>query len=330
MPGNREEKQEQPHLAVRGAVVTGVTGVVGSALAAELVRRGIRVLALVRPDSPNRNHLPKDPLLTTADCPLEALGSFVPPEEGGWDAFFHLGWAGTKGPSREDPDIHTENIRYALDAVRLARRLGCRVFVGAGSQAEYGRVSAPLEPDTPERPESAYGIGKLAAGRMTRLQCRREGIRHVWTRILSVYGPGDGPRTLVTSLITSLLEGEKPLTTAGGQIWDLLYSGDAARALLAAAERGADGKTYLIASGEARTLRSQIETIRDAVSPGAAVGFGEIPYSPRQVMYLAADIRETERDLGWRPEVSLAEGARRTAEQIRRQAEAKRIQQEEV
>ena len=81
---------------------------------------------------------------------------------------------------------------------------------------------------------------------------------------------------------------------------------------------------------EARTLRSQIETIRDAVSPGAAVGFGEIPYSPRQVMYLAADIRETERDLGWRPEVSLAEGARRTAEQIRRQAEAKRIQQEEV
>ena len=134
----------------------------------------------------------------------------------------------------------------------------------------------------------------------------------------------------MTSLITSLLEGEKPLTTAGGQIWDLLYSGDAARALLAAAERGADGKTYLIASGEARTLRSQIETIRDAVSPGAAVGFGEIPYSPRQVMYLAADIRETERDLGWRPEVSLAEGARRTAEQIRRQAEAKRIQQEEV
>ena len=99
MPGNREEKQEQPHLAVRGAVVTGATGVVGSALAAELVRRGIRVLALVRPDSPNRNHLPKDPLLTTADCPLEALGSFVPPAEGGWDAFFHLGWIRRSGRS---------------------------------------------------------------------------------------------------------------------------------------------------------------------------------------------------------------------------------------
>ncbi|MDO4620258.1 MAG: NAD(P)-dependent oxidoreductase [Lachnospiraceae bacterium] len=302
----------------QSAVITGATGVVGTALVEELLHRGIRVLALLREGSPNNDRLPAHPLLTIKNCSLDRLGTFENPSDQPWDVFYHLGWTGTKGKDRFDPYIHTENVRYALDAAALAARLGCGMFIGAGSQAEYGRVEAKLTPQALTSPENAYGIAKLCAGQMTREYCRTLGLQHVWTRILSVYGPNDGPATLVTSLINSLLQGEKPSCTEGEQIWDLLYAGDAAEALYLAAANGRNGETYLIASGQELTLRSQIECIRDAVAPGAEIGFGEKPYAPRQVMYLAADISKTTEDLGWRPHTSLREGALKTAAVMRK------------
>lgn len=294
-------------------VMTGASGVVGTALVRELLDAGKEVLVLAREGSPRNGRLPVHAGLTVCECSLEHLKSFRNPSDRPWDVFFHLGWTGTKGADRYNPYIHTRNVEYALDAAALAEKLGCGQFVGAGSQAEYGRTEEKLTPETREKPENAYGIAKLCAGQMTREYCRQLGLQHVWTRILSVYGPNDGEKTLVTSLIRSLLAGETPHCTKGEQVWDLLYCRDAAKALMLAAGNGRDGRTYLIASGEERTLRDQICEIRDAVAPGARIGFGDIPYAPRQVMHLTADISVTEDELCWEPETTLTEGARETA-----------------
>lgn len=87
--------------------------------------------------------------------------------------------------------LQNYNVIYALDAVELAHCCGCRTFVGAGSQAEYGRFEGKLRPDTPAFPENGYGMAKLCAGEMTRIQAHKYGIKHIWARILSVYGPYD-------------------------------------------------------------------------------------------------------------------------------------------
>ena len=81
-----------------------------------------------------------------------------------------------------------------IDAVRTAAAMGCRVFVGTGSQAEYGRVDGVLRADTPTNPENGYGMAKLCAGQMSRTEAAALGMDHVWARILSVYGPHDGPQ----------------------------------------------------------------------------------------------------------------------------------------
>ena len=303
------------------AVVSGATGVVGTALVRELLGSGRDVLALVREGSPRNTRLPSDPHLTVCECSLEHLGEFRNPSDKPWDVFFHLGWTGTKGQDRYNPYIHMRNVEYALDACALAKRLGCGQFIGTGSQAEYGRSNENLTPDTKENPENAYGIAKLCAGQMTREYCRQIGLQHIWTRILSVYGPNDGETTLVTSLVRALLRGERPRTTPGEQIWDLLYSADAAEALMLAAGNGRDGRIYMIASGQERTLRDQIGEIRDAVAPGREIGFGEMEYAERQVMYLAADISRTEEELGWHPRTSLAQGAALVAEAMKRSGE---------
>ena len=81
------------------------------------------------------------------------------------------------------------------------KALGCKVFLGAGSQAEYGRVSGILRPDTPAFPENGYGMAKLCAGQMSRVECQTLGMDHVWARILSVYGPHDGPATMISGTV---------------------------------------------------------------------------------------------------------------------------------
>lgn len=315
--------------SVKRAIVTGATGVLGSALVKELNRCGIEVLALVREGSSHNERIPdiegNDPenlpagwngksRIKKAVCPLDRMSSFEVPEGSEpYDVFYHLGWAGTKGRERSDPRIHTKNIGYALDAADLAARYGCGCFIGAGSQAEYGRTEERLKPYTPVFPENAYGIAKLCAGQMTREYAHGLGMRHIWTRILSVYGPNDGGKTLITYMIGELLLGHVPETTKGEQVWDYLYADDAAKCLRMLGEHAenCDGKTYLIASGKERTLRSYIEELRDIVSPGAEIGFGKIPYGKRQVMHLSADISLTEKDTGWKPETSFAEGIRR-------------------
>jgi nucleoside-diphosphate-sugar epimerase len=226
---------------------------------------------------------------------------------------------GTTGEARNDTGLQTENIQCTLDAVQLAQRLGCNTFIGAGSQAEYGRVEGRLDATTPTFPENGYGVAKLCAGQLSRIECEKRGMRHIWTRILSVYGPWDGESSMVTSTINKLLRGESPSLTPGEQQWDYLYSGDAARALLAAGERGVSGKVYCIGSGQARPLKEYIDIMRNQIDPTLPLGFGEVPYGEKQVMYLCGDISDLTRDTGFVPETDFETGISKTIDWLQKE-----------
>lgn len=293
------------------AVVTGATGAVGMALIGELTQRGVEVLVLCRASSQRSANIPEGPLVKKLDCPLDKM-SELDLEGEKYDMFFHLAWEGTTGASRNDTYLQNTNVRYTLDAVGLAQRLGCTVFVGAGSQAEYGRADGKLNSKTPAFPENGYGIAKLCAGQISRIECRKRGIRHVWVRILSVYGPFDGERSLISMAIDKLSRGERASFTAGEQIWDYMYSADTARAMTELALKGKDGGVYCLGSGEPRKLAEYIETIRDKIAPDATLGLGDIPYAEGQVMYLCADISELQEDTGYTPSTSFEDGIAKT------------------
>lgn len=292
------------------AVVSGATGAVGMALISRLVSEGVETTVLCRENSARAYRIKASKLVKKIDCSLDGLAKLQ--LDGEYDVFFHLAWAGTTGTSRNDMYLQNDNVKYTLDAVELAARSGCKTFVGVGSQAEYGRVSGKLNSSTPTFPENGYGMAKLAASQMSRVRCRELGIKHVWGRILSVYGPYDGERSLVSVAIDKLARGERASFTAGEQMWDYLYSGDAARALWAIAEKGRDGGVYCLGSGNAQPLYKYIEAIRDAVAPNATLGLGDIPYAEGQVMYLCADIAELTADTGFLPSVSFEDGIKET------------------
>lgn len=305
---------------MKKAIITGCTGCIGVALINELVANGVEVTAVIRENSSRKDAIPSG--VKIIECSLDnirELYRFLPHD---YDVFYHFAWDGTIGQSRNNFKLQCDNIKYAIDAVNVAKELGCKRFIGAGSQAEYGRIEGVLTPETPCNPENGYGISKLAAGNMTRLECNRVGIEHIWTRILSVYGPNDGAGTMIMSGILDMLCDIVPKFTKGEQMWDYLYCTDAARAMRLIGEKGKNGAVYCIGGGKAEKLSNYIEKMRDAVrnsgKENAEVQLGAVSYADKQVMHLCADISALTQDTGFLPEVSFEQGIEQTVNWVRK------------
>lgn len=291
---------------IKKIIVTGATGAVGSAVVRRALEKGIDVTCIVHKGSKRLGNLPQSDSVMILESDMHDYQTLT--IEGEYDAFIHLSWEKTFGASRDDAEVQTRNIQYTLDACHLAKRCGCQVFVGAGSQAEYGVQSVGLTSDLPVNPESGYGIAKYAAGKLSAMLCKNLGMRQCWVRILSVYGPNDGENSLISYLIREFKAGNAPQLTKCEQMWDYLYADDAADAILAVAEKGVDGKAYPLGSGNGRRLSEFVEDIRNAINPSLEVLYGAKEYYPHQPMHLVADISELAADTGWKPRWSFIDG----------------------
>lgn len=305
---------------LKKVIITGPTGAVGTALIDELVSCGIEVVAVCREGSSRLDAIPRHDLVRVVECSLghysrlkDILAECAP-----FDAFYHFAWDGTYGPSRLDWHRQEANIRDSIDAVYAAHDLGCKVFIGAGSQSEMGHVEGVLHPDAPCNPDNGYGAAKLADCVITKALCGSLGIRHEWCRIVSLYGPRDGAHTLIMTCINALLNGEHLSCTHGDQVWDYIYSKDAARAFRLVAEKGRHGEVYMLGTGNTRPLREFIEAIRDEIDPRAEIGFGERDYYPNQVMHLEADISNLTDRTGFIPQYTFEQGISETIEWARK------------
>lgn len=298
------------------AIVTGATGMIGWNLIEYLAERNVEVLAIVNPDSKRKKCISPHKCVTIIESDLKDLLKLT--VEKRYDYFFHFGWKGTHGEAREDIYLQEENVKEALLAVDFAHKAGCCVFIGAGSQAEYGSgYQQKLNGSLPAHPETGYGIGKYMAAIVTGKRCEQLNIRHIWVRILSVYGPGDGMHTMVMSGIRQMLDGVIPSYTKGEQEWDYLYVKDAVEALYLLAQYGIHRKIYCLGSGKTRLLKDYIIDIRNAINPDLKVDIGKLPYPNNQAMYLCADIRELQKDTGFSVKTSFEEGILETIKWVR-------------
>ena len=300
---------------MKQVIITGAASMIGSATVAEALKQDLEVAAVVRNDSPRSGNLAKlygHPNLSIIECGIQNYGKLS--FQNSYDTFIHMAWQNTAVAARDDVYSQIDNITYTMDAINLAHRAGCTVFVDTGSQAEYGLVAEALKPNTSCNPESGYGIAKYAAGKMALLRASQLGIRACHTRILSVYGEGMPESNLISYLIKTLLSGDRPSLTKCEQIWDYMYVRDSARALLSIAEKGVDQKIYPLGSGCAKTLREYVEIVRDCINPKLDIGFAEKPYYPHQPMFLCADITELKNDTGFELKYGFEEGIRKTIE----------------
>lgn len=300
-------------------LVTGASGFVGAKVAELALTAGHEVAALVRPNGPSRRlaplagrYLPLAVDLRERRSLFAAVASFRP------EAIIHIAWAGVANSARNDSSQFSENIDAACALVEAGAAAGCKAFIGTGSQGEYGAGSTMREDALPQ-PTTMYGAAKVAALYLTRQLVQQAGMRHAWLRLFSTYGPDDNPGWLIPSLISQMLDGQRPQTTLGTQKWDWLHVDDVARGLIAAAVTPTAEGIFNLGSGAPVQVRRAVELIRDAAAPGMELVFGEIPFRSDQVMHMEADISRLKAATGWEPQVPFESGIADTVNWYRAQ-----------
>lgn len=305
---------------IKRVMITGASGPLGTMLIRECIKNNVHVLAVIRPDSKNKKNIPVHDLIKIEECEITQIDKIPEHILESYDVCFHLAWAHTGDEGRNDPFLQEENILATLKTASCAKQLGCKVFIGAGSQAEYGVLNKKIDEATEERPETLYGIAKLAAGRLVTEYCRQNGMRCNWVRIFAVYGPYENDYIFTSYVIRTLLNGEEPILTSCEQIWDYLYSEDAVRALWLIAEKANKSGIYCLGSGEPRSIKEYVSIIHNSINPNLSLGIGKRSYGKNQIMHLEADISKLRADTGFMPRYTFEEGITKTIEWYRKES----------
>ena len=267
----------QPDPSGGVVVITGATGFIGSNLARVFLEHGSVVYALVRPGSKNRTALPVHENLKVVDCGLEHVEDCIP-VIGHADVFFHLAWGGVNREEIDSPQVQARNVAGSLECVRTAARLGCGIFMDAGSRVEYGAVDGMMQEDVECHPINQYGKAKWEFYQKAAPLCRELGLNYFHLRFFSVYGYGDHPWSIISTLVRDLRQDKKVSLSACRHQWNFMYIEDAVQAVYELYRHGrADGAPYShivnIAGSDTRPLRSFVEEIHEI-----AGGRGELEY----------------------------------------------------
>lgn len=301
---------------MKTAVVTGASGMLGSALVGRLNQAGrYAVVSLTRRDAD----------LLDAEA-VDRVFSEIRP-----DIVFHCAAkvAGLGGNSAFPADFFDENILINTHVIRAAHSAGANKFVGVGTTAVYSDgVPLPMKEGDiwigpPHHSEAAYGVAKRAM--LTQLQAyeKQYGMEYGYGILTNLYGPNDTFDKAYGHVVPSLICKIKEAIDASAplEVWgdgspqrDFLYVDDAADALIMIGERGKG--PYNIASGKVTTIRELVEMLTNVSGfAGEVVWATDKPNGQLLRQYDVSSIRA----LGFDAAVDLHDGLRRTLESYLRQ-----------
>jgi UDP-glucose 4-epimerase len=291
------------------AVVTGGAGFVGSNLVDALLARGDEVVVVDDLSTGKRENVAAAAELVELDILDLALGDVL--AEARPDVCFHLAAQADVPTSVRRPDFDAEvNVVGTVRILVAAGPATDVVFTSSGG-ATYGEYDRPAREDDRRSPLSPYGAAKLAGEEYLSAWNRLHGTRHSTLRLANVYGPRQEAGLeggVVAIFLNAMAAGEKTTIFGdGGQTRDFVYVDDVVRALLLAP---GGGGAHNVGSGVETSVLELHERCR------AVSGDDRPPRlaDPREgdVRRIVLDVSLAERDLGWRPEVSLDDGLRRT------------------
>jgi CDP-glucose 4,6-dehydratase len=313
-------------VSVERALVTGGHGFAGAWLSKTLLGEGTAVTVLDRQDPPVSglalHGIESDVNVVNGDL---RDGELLSKEIGGgdYDAVFHLAAVTIVGEAIGAPVTTFEvNVQGTWNLLEACREGGVGAVVVASSDKAYGaHDELPYREDFALQPSHPYEASKAAADVISRSYWRAYGVPVAVTRFANLYGGGDmNFSRLIPETATAVLDGRPPVIRSDGSpIRDFLYIEDCAAAYLAIAGSllegdAARGEAFNAGGGRPFSVREVVELICELGPTDVEPDFQGEGNPEGEIDKQYVDPAKIEEVVGWKPQIDLREGLRRTIE----------------
>ncbi len=309
-------------MAQKTYLVTGAAGFIGSSLVDRFVERGDRVVGLDNFDTFY------DPAIKRANiAQWERHAGFRIVEgdirdaqlvegllrEERVDTIIHLAARAGVRPSLEQPELYADvNVRGTTIIFECARKAGVKRVIYASSSSVYGgNKKVPFSEEDPvDHPVSPYAATKKASEVIAHCFHHLYGMDTIGLRFFTVYGPRQRPEMAIHKFTRMIDHGEAiPVFGDGSSRRDYTYIDDICDGVLACVDRARGYRVYNLGESETTTLSELIEQVGAAV--GKEVLIDRLPFQPGDVEVTFADVTRAREELGYDPQVKVAEGLKR-------------------
>lgn len=284
-------------------VLTGASGFVGRQIAQALSAQGLEVHAISSASSDPSIPAHAWHRLDLMDkAATRVLLRDISPTH-----LVHAAWDTTHGAFWTS-DSNFAWVAASLGLVEAFHEAGGRRLVIVGSCAEYDwHFGYCSEEVTPLNPALPYGVCKAALFRLCEAYCRGHDISFAWARLFLLYGPHEGPKRLVPSIVQAIMAGKEAACTDGRQIRDFMHVEDVGRAIAALCSSEVTGAVN-VATGKPVALRDVAQEIARQLGRPDLLRLGALPTRPDDPPLLAADVRRLDREVGFAPRYDLVDG----------------------
>lgn len=300
---------------MKKALITGITGFVGSHLAEYLLKNNLEVYGAFRWRSrmenigliKNKVHL-IDADIKDAHSMQNLIDNTLP------DYVFHLAAQSFVPTSWHAPaETLTTNIIGNTNLLEAVRDSDCSpVIQVAGSSEEYGLIhpdEVPIKETNPLRPMSPYGVSKVAQVLLSRQYHMSYGLKIVLTRAFNHTGPRRGEVFVASNFAKQIAEIEKgvkePVIHVGNlnAQRDFTDVRDIVKAYWLAVNKCKYGEVYNICSEKAITIKSMLELMLSMSEKKIEVKQDPSRMRPSDVEILLGDCSKFRKETGWKPEI---------------------------
>ena len=301
------------------ALVTGGAGFIGSHVVDRLISCDVETRVLVSGVRSNNHPSIVNEKATIIKGNLLDYDSLLMATKN-VDIVFHLGGMFSHYCEKYPERTIDINIKGTWNLKKACVFNGVKKIIYASSSFVYGDIETPINENDPTNPKDLLGVTKLAGEKILQAS-HPDKINYTILRLFNVYGPGQYPDDLYTSVLSTwikkALAGE-PLVIHddGTQALDFIYVDDVSNAFIFAMDQRAENQIFNVGSGCTISMNELAKLVNDLTKNKAKSIYNS--GHPMFLKYVRADIKKIRSTLDWSPKVTIEDGLRNTVDFFRR------------